>query len=762
MAPTGGSPARAELLAKDARTRTPAIDLARQPDPWTEKPETFRWAPAEIGAHPVGGEDDERLWLKAPSGSARTVAHATMCAVTVDLDFQLFPWQRDAVERWIDGDRHGPFRGTLEIFTGGGKTLIALACWAEASRLRPDTRLAVVVPTEALARQWRDAVAQHTNVAPEEIGLLGAGERDDFTDRRVLISVINTAAKRLPELARSAQPLMLVVDECHRAGAPTFQRVLHTPADFRLGLSATPDREEIDEEGEPIEYDEHVLGQKLGEVVSRFSLGDARDAGWLPEYVIHHHGVRLLTQERADYDGLSRRIDDLGQELSALGGDTTRARAHAGRPDRLGQVARQYVSLTARRKDVLYRASERHRVAVRLVRAALRTKAEPHILLFHERVAEAEELYLELKQDLGDAVGLEHSRVPDARRSATLQAFRDGRVTVLVSVKSLIEGIDVPAADVGISVASSSSVRQRIQSLGRVLRRQFGDEASKGAEMHLIYVADTVDEIIYAKEDWSDLTGEATNRYWTWPLDPDAPPEQHDAPPQTPRPTEEQEWHRLGQRAPTEPVDWLGAIPDREYSIDTTGTVTTRAGSVVTNPQEVDSWLRRIRERPGGRFYVTPAHRLVVAWGQRDGEPVAFVLGQLSEPLALLDSTEDERPVPDVTTLGPGDAYEGPLDDAGGRYALRQRHGGTIERRRSGREIEWAFEEGAGHPDQERNARETLEAWRSLARPGMAFKVNGAGHAWFLEGGQPRFLARVDGGFVFPSDLETAEVGEGG
>ena len=47
--------------------------------------------------------------------------------------FDLQDWQRKAVEAWISGDAGGPFRGTLEIFTGGGKTLIALAC-AEAAQ----------------------------------------------------------------------------------------------------------------------------------------------------------------------------------------------------------------------------------------------------------------------------------------------------------------------------------------------------------------------------------------------------------------------------------------------------------------------------------------------------------------------------------------------------------------------------------------------------------------------------------------------------
>jgi superfamily II DNA or RNA helicase len=677
-----------------------------------------------------------------------------MMAVSVELDFQLHPWQQEAVQRWKRGDHRGPFRGTLEVFTGGGKTLIALACWAEAVAGRPGTRLAVVVPTEALARQWRHAIAKQTSVDPGQVGLLGAGGDDDLRDRTALVCVINTATRRLPKLAQDAQPLMLVVDECHRAGAPTFQRVLDTPADFRLGLSATPDREDVDERGRPIEYDAHVLGQKLGEVVYRFSLADARAAGWLPDYVIHHHGIRLLPRERSQYEAVSRRIDDLAEQLAALGGDATRARSAAASRGELGRVARQYVTATARRKDLLYRAAERHRVTVRLVEQVRRSKERPRILLFHERVAEAEELYEALHAPLGDRVGLEHSRLPDARRAATLEWFREGSVEVLVSVKSLIEGIDVPAADVGVSVASSSSVRQRVQSLGRILRRPFEPDARKEAEMHLVYVADTVDEVIYSKEDWADLTGEAANRYWLWPLDPDAPPERRDEPPRTPRPTEEQEWERLGRQVPEQPERWLGVLPEQEFSVDTRGTVTTPSGTVVANPQGVGELIERLRGRPGGRFYVTPAHRLVVAWAQRDGEPVPVLIGQLAEPFALLSARSVDRPVPDAERLRPGDAYDGPLDDRGGTYALRQRAGGVVERRGRGREVEFAFTEGTGDEQRERNAQAVLGAWRNLGRSGMPFKVNGAGHAWYLDGGEPRFLAAVPGGFVWPTDVE--------
>ena len=35
----------------------------------------------------------------------------------------LVDWQEDAVRKWLTGDTLGPHRGTLEIFTGGGKPL---------------------------------------------------------------------------------------------------------------------------------------------------------------------------------------------------------------------------------------------------------------------------------------------------------------------------------------------------------------------------------------------------------------------------------------------------------------------------------------------------------------------------------------------------------------------------------------------------------------------------------------------------------------
>ena len=206
---------------------------------------------------------------------------------------ELFDWQLDAIQKWTVGDDRGPFRGTLEIFTGGGKTLMALAAFAHVSAFAPDTRLAVVVPSEALARQWVSILQRDTTLTQSEIGMLGAGKKDTFENKRALVAVLNSAARKLPELANTVSPMMLVIDECHRAGAASFSKVLDTRAKYRLGLSATPSRDEVDEAGLPLNYDQQIVGQKICSIVFQFGLREARERGWLPTYSVHHHGVQL-------------------------------------------------------------------------------------------------------------------------------------------------------------------------------------------------------------------------------------------------------------------------------------------------------------------------------------------------------------------------------------------------------------------------------------------------------------------------------------
>ena len=655
-------------------------------------------------------------------------------------DFALHDWQRTAVRTWKAGSPLGPGTGTLEIFTGGGKTLIALACAASVAKRMPGLKLVVVVPTQALAHQWRSSVARYTNVPEARIGLLGAGRSDTLEAHDVLVAVINTASAKLEAIvAAQSFPIMLVVDECHRAGAESFRRVLATAATYRLGLSATPERDEVDEHGEPLHFDDQIVAQALGPIVYRFGLKDARELGWLPTYEIHHHGVPLDTAEREQYEDLTRQVDDVKKRMESLGVQTRQAHTLVRRGDEVGTLARSYVAVTSKRKDLLYKVRSRNVVACELVREAYADPVKRRMIVFHERVAEARALFALIGAFIPAAeLAVEHSQLPDAERRSSLARFRSGDARVLVSVKSLIEGIDVPEADVGISVASSASVRQRIQSLGRVLRRSFDEDAApKHALMHVVYVSDTVDEQIYAKEDWSDITGEANNLYWRWSAG-GTERVRKDAPPREPQPTEEMMWASFGSALPaTLPLPWPGSLNGGEYSVDSRGNVTNAMGSAIVNPQNAKALVKLVRGTSGGRFRVTPKYRLVLV-SRFTGSGLAWSLaGQLGAPYqAQTDAVASDAVAPE--DLRPGDVYPGPFDAANGSFKLRQKAGGNIEHR-TGREFVWALPTD--------NAKRTLAAWRATGLAGMNFAVSSSDVAWFRDGGRPKVLAHVPGGY---------------
>jgi superfamily II DNA or RNA helicase len=674
-------------------------------------------------------------------------------------DLRLVDWQRAAVDAWIAGDTEGPHRGTLEIFTGGGKSLIAIECMRHASEHSSGVRIVIVVPTLALLRQWRRVLLENTDLEEGDVGELHGHRKDNLADVPVLISVLNTASDRLPEMIRAADlPVMLVVDESHRAGAPQFSRVLQSSAQYTLGLSATAARDDVDDEGAPIDYDDHVLGVRLGRIVYRFDLRMAREVGWLPNFTVFHHAVHLTEAERHRYDEITRKIDDLADGLTHEGVDISGARSRVGIPGAIGELARAYVGAVALRKDLLYRAAQREKVVLRIIDQMAAEQSEPRALVFHERIDETVALYDALaKGGLPFKVGLEHSRLPESERREALNAFATGTVAVLVSVKSLVEGIDVPDADVGISVASSSSVRQRIQALGRVLRRRF-DGQVKDAKMHILYVADTVDELIYEKEDWGDLTGEAANVYLDWPLNA-VTFTLLEGPPRRPRPTEDQFWAALGGKLGEDPIEWPCEWPKSEWRVDSEGNVTNLEGRLVVNAVGVAESVRALKPT-GGRFRISQKFGLIVVPVVSAGQMIPWVVGQIPEPFRLLELAASGEPPSNDEAGREGSReseFAGPLDKAGGAYQIRQTRGGVIARRgRGGREFAATDPAGGVRAD---NARRVLAAWRQSGRPGTKFFINREGDAYYLQGGVPRLLAHVPEGFDWPDGDEGARHG---
>ena len=78
-----------------------------------------------------------------------------------------------------------------------------------------------------------------------------------------------------------------------------------------------------------------------------------------------------------------------------------------------------------------------------------------------------------------------------AERKEFLERFRSGEYPVLVTSKVLNEGVDVPAAAVGVILSGSGSVREHVQRLGRILRPAPGKAQ---AVLYELISADTSEE----------------------------------------------------------------------------------------------------------------------------------------------------------------------------------------------------------------------------------------------------------------------------
>jgi hypothetical protein len=261
----------------------------------------------------------------------------------------------------------------------------------------------------------------------------------------------------------------------------------------------------------------------------------------------------------------------------------------------------------------------------------------------------------------------------------SLDLFRKGIARVVISARSLIEGFNVPAVDVGIIVASSTSVRQRIQSMGRVLRRHKtagGEE--KNPSIHILYVRNTVDEFIYEREDWGRLTGVERNLYYTW--DTTKEPELQPGPPRVCLPPDYEV-----DASCLKPDDvYPGRLEGELHFCDSQGNIRDHRDRQIVNPKPVYDAVREVLGRPG-RFYVTPQkHYCLVRVLGGDEWETRFVTA-LHAPLALADAPSGAQSTVNRTewlrAANPGDPYPFELQEPTQKLKFSQKQGGVIAKK---------------------------------------------------------------------------------
>ena len=512
---------------------------------------------------------------------------------------ELYAWQAAALEAWESNGR----TGVVKVVTGAGKTMLALGCVERWLREDAENRVSVVVPTRVLLDQWQQELVGTLGLPEAWVGRRSGDYKDSFgaDGRRVMIYVVNSARTALG-WPLSAEQLganhFLVVDECHRAGSSENRRIFKVPHRIRLGLSATPERDfeatagsEGDAENVP-----DVVRRELGPIIYELTFRQALKEGIVPPFELIHVAVELTRKERQAYAGLDRELKDVRSRLrrepsfirgrSRVPNEFQLIKALARRGESNTQrLAARYEALVSKRKELLYRAHNRiecfeailqeERVGVageprdkRAKQGAResdldRRTGDVRVMVFHERITEINRLFDRLVR-AGEPVVVDHTGMTESQRERSLDLYLRGTAPILLSVKALIEGVNAPATDIGVIVAASTSPRQKIQSMGRVMRRYRGKETSR---IYNLYVADTVDDAVFRRMDFEAILGVGSVSYRRW-LGPGQWKEE-EGPPHTPP---QADWE-LDEGALVVGEPYPGAGDGVRLSLDTQGNV---------------------------------------------------------------------------------------------------------------------------------------------------------------------------------------------
>lgn len=385
------------------------------------------------------------------------------------LKYDLRGWQEIAIEVWRK-DR----RGTVSVVTGGGKTVFAEACLTEFFTAEPNGLVVIIVPTTALLDQWFLSLQDELGVDPDEIGLLGGGEKPK-DDAKIIIAVINSARRVGGKWAEDDRAKMLIVDECHRAGSPENAKALTGRFAATLGLSATPVRE----------YDDGFAAfvePTLGPVIYEYTYVEAHRDGVITPFELHNVKIALLADEQEKYDRLNKRV----RVAFARGRDPND-------DESLKRLLQQRAAVSAT-------AIMRVPVSIRLIEQHRGERS----IIFHERTDAADHIF-RLLNERGHSATIYHAKLAPALRRENLRLFRRGVFDVLVCCRALDEGMNVPETSVAVVASSTASQRQRIQRLGRILRPAKGKNA---ATVYTIYATkEEEDRLVSEAEALKDVAG---------------------------------------------------------------------------------------------------------------------------------------------------------------------------------------------------------------------------------------------------------------
>ncbi|MFZ3171655.1 MAG: DNA phosphorothioation system restriction enzyme [Carboxydocellales bacterium] len=374
-------------------------------------------------------------------------------------------YQKEAIITWFKSQG----RGILEMATGTGKTITALTTASKLFQQFNNLAIIIVCPYKHLVTQW-EKECKKFNLNP----ILGYESRllweEDLNSKITsfnigainCFSLITTnttfASESMQEsLKKIKGNSILIADEAHHLGAEHLRTILPENMEFRLGLSATPDRW-YDEEGSVALKSYFENG-----VIFKYGLKEAIGTH-LTQYYYHPHLILLNDDESEYYIELSKKIAkcfpkgedyELSQNSYLQNLLIKRARLLSGALNKLAKI-RELMDKQRDSKFNIFYCGDAKVEGERQIEQVIRI----------------------LGSDLGMKVHSFTSEENEQQRKDLLKRFDSGELQGLVAIRCLDEGVDVPATQNAYILASSTNPREFIQRRGRILRKFPGKQFS--------------------------------------------------------------------------------------------------------------------------------------------------------------------------------------------------------------------------------------------------------------------------------------------
>ena len=421
-------------------------------------------------------EADFQAGIEVPlPPNARRPRNVRKLRIPADLHWRTgrFAHQGVAVDSFLEMGR-----GIFSIATGGGKTKASLISAALLQdRFDGAFLLLVLAPSRPLVNQWAAEVLSfgvHPSVLSgatvkarrRELEVIEAALRSGKAHTEVVIGTNQMYGGDEPLRAWLDRigmrvSTMLIADEVHNFGTPSFLKHRPETVKYRLGLSATPIRQ----------YDPvgtSGLADYFGDVLIEFTIGDAIEAGCLVPYDYYVHEVELTDEEAERYSDLTAqlrrlgfRVDDEGQVMNLT-----------PRTERILRERRAIVEQAGNKLGHLRNMLEAVDVSA-LRRSLVYVSAKPTVLGRPRQIELVNGLLAELGIVSHQFTNVETSSADGQR---ILTAFGQGDYQMLTAMRVLDEGVDIPQTETAYLLASSSVEREWVQRRGRVLRSWSGKE----------------------------------------------------------------------------------------------------------------------------------------------------------------------------------------------------------------------------------------------------------------------------------------------